>query len=282
MILDGKKISEEIKKEIKKEIQVLENKTGKKPGLAVIIVGDDPASKVYVRSKIKACTEIGMESRLYEMSAECEETEIINKIRELNVDKSIDGILIQLPLPEKFNEGKILDTVSVKKDVDCFTHLNLGKVFLNEKDSLKPCTPSGVIELLTRYNIDFKGKKVVIIGRSNIVGKPLALMFINLGATVTVCNSHTPDISQYTCEADILVSAVGKADFIKENMVKDGAIVVDVGINRVDGKLIGDVDFEKVSKKTSFITPVPGGVGPMTIAMLLRNSLDAFKNNRGW
>lgn len=282
MILDGKLISSEIKEEIKKEIQVLENKSGKKPGLAVIIVGDDPASRVYVKSKIKTCNELGMESRLYELEAECQESEIIEKIKELNADKDIDGILVQLPLPKKFDESRIIDTIAVEKDVDCFTHENLGKVFLNDANSLKPCTPSGVIELLKRYGIDSKGKKVVIIGRSNIVGKPLALMFINLGATVTVCNSHTPDISHYTKEADILVAAVGKPNFITAEMVKEGAVVVDVGINRVDGKLVGDVDFSGVAQKTSFITPVPGGVGPMTIAMLLKNSLEAFKNNRGW
>ncbi|MGL4254520.1 MAG: bifunctional methylenetetrahydrofolate dehydrogenase/methenyltetrahydrofolate cyclohydrolase FolD [Fusobacteriaceae bacterium] len=281
MILDGKKLSSEIREEIREEIKIIYEKTGQKPGLAVIIVGENPASKVYVNSKIKTCTELGMISRLHQLSEDVEESEILDAIKKLNEDEEIDGILVQLPLPPKFKEANIIEAISSKKDVDCFTHENIGKLFLNDKNSLKPCTPQGIIELLKKYEIEFLGKKVVIIGRSNIVGKPLALMFINRGATVTVCNSHTQNLGEITKEADILISAVGKAKFITSEMVKSGAVVVDVGINRVEGKLVGDVDFENVCKKTSHITPVPGGVGPMTIARLMKNTLEAFKNNRG-
>lgn len=280
MILDGKKFSSEIRTEIKDEIGNIYEKTGQKPGLAVIIVGENPASKVYVNSKIKTCTELGMTSRLHSLNGDAEEYEILELIKKLNEDKEIDGILVQLPLPAKFNEANIIEAISPEKDVDCFTHENIGKLFLNEKNSLKPCTPQGIVELLKKYEVEFLGKKVVIVGRSNIVGKPLALMFINMGATVTVCNSHTQNLGEITKGADILISAVGKSKFITADMVKQGAIVVDVGINRVEGKLVGDVDYDRVCEKTSLITPVPGGVGPMTIAMLMKNTLEAFKNNK--
>lgn len=281
MILDGKKFSSEIRVKIKDEVETIYEKTGKRPGLAVIIVGENPASKVYVNSKIKTCTELGMNSKLYEFNNEAEESEILNIIEQLNRDDKTDGILVQLPLPKKFKESNVIEAISPEKDVDCFTHENIGKMFLNEESSLKPCTPQGIMELLKKYEIEFVGKKVVIVGRSNIVGKPLALMFINSGATVTVCNSHTKNLDEITKSADILISAVGKPKFITADMVKPGAVVVDVGINRVEGKLLGDVDFESVSGKTSHITPVPGGVGPMTIAILMKNTLEAFKNNRG-
>ncbi|MGL5964022.1 MAG: bifunctional methylenetetrahydrofolate dehydrogenase/methenyltetrahydrofolate cyclohydrolase FolD [Fusobacteriaceae bacterium] len=281
MILDGKQNSLEIREEIKNEIEVVFKNTDKRPGLAVIIVGENSASKVYVNSKIKSCRELGMKSELYSMSEEVDESEIVNLINQLNEDDNIDGILVQLPLPVKFREANIIEAISPKKDVDCFTHENIGKLFLNEKRSLKPCTPQGIIELLKKYDIEFLGKRVVIIGRSNIVGKPMALMFINEGSTVTVCNSHTKNLTNITREADILVSAVGKPKFITEDMIKKDAIIVDVGINRVEGKLVGDVDFENVNSKASYITPVPGGVGPMTIAMLMKNTFEAFKNSRG-
>lgn len=281
MILDGKKYSSEIREKIQKEVENIYEKTGKKPGLAVIIVGENPASKIYVKSKIKTCMELGMKSRLCEFSDEAEEEEILKMIDELNRDKNIDGILVQLPLPKKFKESNIIEAIAPEKDVDCFTHENIGKMFLNEESSLKPCTPQGIVELLKKYEIEFLGKKVVIVGRSNIVGKPLALMFINCGATVTVCNSHTKNLGEITKTADILISAVGKPKFITSDMVKEKAVVVDVGINRVEGKLLGDVDFENVHGKTAHITPVPGGVGPMTIAILMKNTFEAFKNNRG-
>ncbi|MGL4402931.1 MAG: bifunctional methylenetetrahydrofolate dehydrogenase/methenyltetrahydrofolate cyclohydrolase FolD [Fusobacteriaceae bacterium] len=281
MILDGKKFSSEIRSKIRGEVEIICEKTGKKPGLAVIIVGENPASKVYVNSKIKTCTELGMMSRLHQLSEDAEECEILDFIKKLNEDEDINGILVQLPLPKKFKENNIIEAISPKKDVDCFTHENIGKLFLNEKTSLKPCTPQGIVELLENYEIEVLGKKVVIVGRSNIVGKPLALMFINRGATVTVCNSHTQNLKEITKEADILISAVGRPRFITADMVKQGSVVIDVGINRVEGKLVGDVDFENVSEKTSYITPVPGGVGPMTIAILMKNTLEAFKNNRG-
>ncbi|MGL4980357.1 MAG: bifunctional methylenetetrahydrofolate dehydrogenase/methenyltetrahydrofolate cyclohydrolase FolD [Fusobacteriaceae bacterium] len=281
MILDGKQNSFEIREKIKNEIEVVFKNTDKRPGLAVIIVGENSASKVYVNSKIKSCRELGMKSELYSVSEEVDESEIVNLINQLNEDDNIDGILVQLPLPAKFREANIIEAISPKKDVDCFTHENIGKLFLNEKTSLKPCTPQGIVELLKKYDIEFLGKRVVIIGRSNIVGKPMALMFINEGATVTVCNSHTKNLINITREADILVSAVGKPKFITEDMIKKDAIIVDVGINRVEGKLVGDVDFENVNSKASYITPVPGGVGPMTIAMLMKNTFEAFKNNRG-
>ncbi|MGL5123987.1 MAG: bifunctional methylenetetrahydrofolate dehydrogenase/methenyltetrahydrofolate cyclohydrolase FolD [Fusobacteriaceae bacterium] len=276
-LLDGKKISEEIKKELKKELEELYIKIGEKPGLAVLIIGEDKASKIYVKGKIKACEEIGINSFHYEFPETVSEKELIASLDILNKKKEIHGILVQLPLPQHINEENIINRINPKKDIDCFTPENIGRVFINEKNIVKSCTPSGIIELLHRNKVAFQGKKVVILGRSNIVGKPLALMMINEGATVTVCNSKTKDLDDITKMADILIVAIGKDRFVKKEMIKKDVIIVDVGINRVDGRIYGDVDFEDVLSKVSLITPVPGGVGPMTIAMLLKNNVELFK-----
>ncbi|MDR3259837.1 MAG: bifunctional methylenetetrahydrofolate dehydrogenase/methenyltetrahydrofolate cyclohydrolase FolD [Fusobacteriaceae bacterium] len=279
-IIDGKKISSNIKEEIKKEISVLKEQTGKMPGLAIIIVGENEASKVYVKSKIKSCEEVGIKSINCALPENTSEEEIINTIKEFNKRDDIDGILVQLPLPKNIDEKKIIDVISLNKDVDGFKPENLGLLFLGEKKSLKSCTPLGIMELFYRYNIDLKGKDVVIIGRSNIVGKPMMGFMINAGATATICNSNTKNLEEKIKNADILIVAMGKAKYVKGSMVKNGAVVIDVGINRTENGLCGDVDYEEVSKKASYITPVPGGVGPMTVAMLLKNTLSAFKINK--
>ncbi|MGL4687710.1 MAG: bifunctional methylenetetrahydrofolate dehydrogenase/methenyltetrahydrofolate cyclohydrolase FolD [Fusobacteriaceae bacterium] len=278
VLLDGKKISGEIKNELKKEVEELYIKTGKKPGLAVLIIGEDKASKIYVKGKIKACEEVGINSFQYEFPEDVSEKELMATLDILNEKEEIHGILVQLPLPQHINEKNIINRINPKKDVDCFTPENIGRVFINEKNIVKSCTPAGILELLRRNKVGFQGKKVVILGRSNIVGKPLALMMINEGATVTVCNSKTKDLNDITKSADILIVAIGKDRFIKKEMIKKEAIIVDVGINRVEGKIYGDVDFEDVLSKVSLITPVPGGVGPMTITMLLKNNIELFKN----
>lgn len=278
LLLDGKKISLEIKKELKKEVDELYIKTGKRPGLAVLIVGENKASKIYVNAKVKACEEVGINSFHYEFPDNINEIELLAALDLLNEKEEINGILVQLPLPKNINEENIINRINPKKDVDCFTPENLGRMFLNEEKAIKSCTPSGILELLRRNKVVFLGKKVVILGRSNIVGKPLAIMMINEGATVTVCNSKTKDLQDICKTADILIVAIGKERFIKKEMIKKDAIIVDVGINRVEGKIYGDVDFQDVLSKVSLITPVPGGVGPMTIAMLLKNSVELFKN----
>ncbi|MBC2856604.1 MAG: bifunctional methylenetetrahydrofolate dehydrogenase/methenyltetrahydrofolate cyclohydrolase FolD [Cetobacterium sp.] len=281
-ILDGKKTSEEIRMKLKKEVESLKEKTGRVPGLAVIQVGNNSASQIYVNSKVKHCTELGMESEKYQLGEECSEEYLLNLIEELNNNEGINGILVQLPLPKHINDKKIIEKISIDKDVDGFKPENLGKVFLGDPDALVSCTPLGVLTLMTHYGIELEGKDVVIVGRSNIVGKPMAALLINEGATVTVCNSRTKKLSEKTSKADILIVAVGNSKFIKKEMVKEGAIVIDVGISReIDGKLSGDVDFENVKDKTSFITPVPGGIGPMTIAMLMSNTMKAFKKSIG-
>ena len=271
-ILDGKKIAGEIKSELKSEILELE-KRGIAPGLAVILVGDNPASKVYVRSKEKTCQELGIYSKVISLPQKTSEESLLSAVEKLNRDKKIHGILVQLPLPEHIDESKIIESIDPQKDVDCFHPINVGKMFLGQSKFL-PCTHSGIIEILKRSNIEITGKHAVIIGRSNIVGKPLAIMLINESATVTVCHSKTADLRKKCLEADILISAVGKIGLITENMVKPNAVVIDVGINRTaDDKLAGDVDFEKVKQIAGAITPVPGGVGPMTIAMLMKNTV---------
>lgn len=271
-ILDGKKIASEIKEELKKEVLDLQKKNVY-PSLAVVIVGEDSASKVYVKNKKKACEEIGIKSQVFELPKEIKEKELLDLIQKLNDNKEVCGILVQLPLPSHIDKDKIILAIDPKKDVDCFHPENIGKVFLNSPNFL-PCTPAGILEILKRYNIEVSGKNVMIVGRSNIVGKPLALMMINSGATVTVCNSKTKNLQEICLSADILISATGKAGLIGKDMVKQGAVVVDVGMNRTDeGKLVGDVEFEEVSEIASLITPVPGGVGPMTIAMLMKNTV---------
>lgn len=272
-IIDGKKISAEIKEEVKVEIDKLIEGGKRAPGLAVVIVGENPASKVYVNSKVKTCSALGIYSEKYSLGSEITEGELLKLIEELNVKEEIDGILVQLPLPKHIDEKKVIEAIKPNKDVDGFHPINLGKLVIG-KNEFEPCTPYGIMELLKRYKIDLVGKDIVIVGRSNIVGKPLALMLTNESATVTLCHSKTKDLSQKTLNADIVIMAIGREKFLTEDMVKEGSIVIDVGINRNKlGKLCGDVDFENVSKKTSLITPVPGGVGPMTIAMLMKNTV---------
>ena len=276
-IIDGKAVSAYIKEPVKGEVATL-SENGSVPALAVIIVGDDPASKVYVGNKKKACEMTGMRSVEYALPAETTEEELLALISELNNDKEINGILCQLPVPKHINEDKIIDAIAPEKDVDGFSAENVGKIWLG-KYEISPCTPMGVIELLDYYNIPLEGKNCVIVGRSNIVGKPMAALLLERNATVTVCHSRTKDLTSFTKNADVIVAAVGRANFITADMVKDGAVVVDVGINRLEnGKLCGDVDFENVKDKVSFITPVPGGCGPMTIAVLMKNTLAAYKN----
>ncbi len=277
MILDGKKIAQDLRDNLKDEVAIITEKNNLKPGLAVIIVGENQASKIYVNSKIKACAEVGINSFHIELPENVTEEELLNQVEKLNNDKTVHGILVQLPLPKGLDESKVINKITPTKDVDCFTQVNLGKMFLNEEDAIGSCTPAGIMEILKVSKVELAGKNVVIIGRSNIVGKPLAVMMINAGATVTVCNSKTKNLEDFTKEADVLVVAIGKDRFIKSNMIKKDAIIIDVGINRVDGKIYGDVDFEDVKEKVAMITPVPGGVGPMTIAMLLKNCVKLYK-----
>ncbi|MFA5878570.1 MAG: bifunctional methylenetetrahydrofolate dehydrogenase/methenyltetrahydrofolate cyclohydrolase FolD [Candidatus Margulisiibacteriota bacterium] len=285
-IIDGKAVADKILDEIKTEIVILKEKYHKAPGLAVILVGDNPASQVYVRNKKEACAKLGINSYEYRLSAEANEEELISLIKKLNCDPLIHGILLQLPVPKKFSEYKLISLINPDKDVDGFHPENVGKLLLGLA-AFKSCTPYGICELLKAYQIPTESKHVVIIGRSNIVGKPLAFLLMQkeFNATVTVCHSKTANLKEITKTADILVAAIGQPLFVKADFVKDGAVVVDVGMNRIqleDGqaKLVGDVDFNEVSLKTSFITPVPGGVGKMTIAMLMKNTLDAFKKSQ--
>lgn len=280
MILDGKKTSSQIKEEIKEELKWIKEKVGKVPGLAIVLVGENPASKIYVNSKIKGCAELGFESFAHYLPENVTEEDLLNVIRDLNADEKVDGILVQLPLPKHIDEKKVVETIAFSKDVDGFKPENMGLLFLGDKNSIKPCTPSGIVELFKRYELEVEGKDVVIIGRSNIVGKPMAGFFINEGATVTICNSKTKNLAEKLKGADIIVAAMGVAKFVKADMVKDGAVIIDVGINRTAEGLFGDVDFENVAPKCSWITPVPGGVGPMTVAMLFKNTLSAFKRNK--
>lgn len=274
-IIDGKAISAALRAEIAEKTAKLKAEHGITPGLAVIIVGDDPASKIYVRNKEKACTEVGFKSLKYELPADVTQNELNALIDRLNADNKIHGILCQLPLPRGLSEDEVIAHISPEKDVDAFCERNVGKIMLG-KDGFAPCTPAGIIELLERSDIDPSGKRAVVIGRSNIVGKPMAMLLLAKDATVTICHSKTRHLESIAREADILVAAVGRAKFVSADMVKDGAVVIDVGMNRdKDGKLCGDVDFESVAQKASAITPVPGGVGPMTITMLLKNTLSA-------
>lgn len=277
-ILDGKYVSQKVRDSIKKEITEIKKQIKKVPGLAVIQAGDNLASKIYVNSKIKQCAEVGIQSKNFIMSSDVTERELLDKIEDLNKDDSVDGILVQLPLPDHINTPKIIEAIDITKDVDGFKPENLGKVVLGDETALISCTPAGILTLLKEYEIPLEGKDIVVIGRSNIVGKPMTALLINEGATVTVCNSRTKNLAEKTKVADVIIVAIGKANFLKGNMIKNDAIIIDVGINRnEDNKICGDVDFESVKDKVSFITPVPGGVGPMTIAMLLNNTLKAFK-----
>ncbi len=275
-ILSGKEVADFVKNQIKSELKIIEKNNARKPCLAVILVGEDPASKVYVANKQKTCDELGFVSKVYRLAAETSQKELLELIEELNADKTVDGILTQMPLPQHISENEVINKIDPLKDVDCFHPENIGLMFSNHARFL-PCTPFGILELLDFKKINLKGKNVVIIGRSNIVGKPAAILFLQKNATVTICHSKTLDLEKIASQADILVVAIGKARFVTENMIKKGAIVIDVGMNREDGKLFGDVDFANVAKKTSLITPVPGGVGLMTIAMLMKNTLIAYK-----
>lgn len=276
-ILNGKELAKKIRTELKEEVLNLKEKLGKVPGLAIILVGDNPASRIYVNSKIKGCQEIGIESFEYCLDANITEKELLEVIEKLNNDDKVNGILVQLPLPAHIDEKSVISKIALEKDVDGFKPENLGMLFLNDKNALVSCTPAGIMRILDEYKINLEGKDAVIVGRSNIVGKPLAGLFINAGATVTVCNSKTKNLSEKTKNADVVVMAVGKAKLLTSDMVKEGAIVVDVGINRTQDGIVGDVDYDNVAPKCSYITPVPGGVGPMTVAMLFSNTLQAFK-----
>lgn len=278
-IIDGKGFSKKVQQQVKEEHENLKNKTGKTAGLAVIIVGENPASQVYVRNKTRACENVGFYSETIELPASISEDELVEEVKKLNENDKINGILVQLPLPNHIDEMKIINTISPEKDVDGFHALNVGKMVLGDKTGFLPCTPYGIMQLLEEYKIDVVGKDVVIVGRSNIVGKPMALMLIEKGATVKVCNSKTKDLSGKMQRADIIIAAAGVPKLVKAKDVKNGAVVIDVGINRVDGKLCGDVDYDEVIEKVSLITPVPGGVGPMTIASLIKNTLTSYKNN---
>ncbi len=271
--IDGKIISSKIKEELKAEIKTYMIK----PCLAVIQIGNDEASNVYISAKQKACSEVGIYLKHIKFDEDSREIEIINKIIELNNDEYVHGILLQLPIPEKFNEEKLINYISRNKDVDGLTDINVGKL-INNKKCLVSCTPQGIIKLLEESGVSITGKNVVIVGRSKLVGKPLISLFLNNDATVTVCHSKTNNLKEFTKNADILVVAVGKKYLITEDMVKKDSVVIDVGINRIDGKLYGDVDYENVQNKVSLITPVPGGVGPMTVAMLLCNVNTVYKN----
>lgn len=275
-LIDGKVISAAVKQSVADEVSVLKEQ-GIVPGLAVIIVGEDPASKVYVANKEKACEQIGMKSLKYALPESTTNEALLALIDKLNHDDTVSGILCQLPLPRHLNEKAVIEAIDPAKDVDAFHPVNVGRIMTGDYDFL-PCTPAGIMEMLAYENIDIEGKTCVVIGRSNIVGKPMSMLLLHKNGTVTICHSRTKNLKEVCASADILVAAVGRANFVKADMVKEGAVVIDVGINRLDnGKLCGDVDFAQVEPKASYITPVPGGVGPMTIATLMKNTLTAAK-----
>ena len=274
-IIDGKLVSAAVKDRVAAEVKELNNK-GISVCLAVILVGSDPASQVYVANKKKACEQLGIISKEYLLPETTTQDELLKLIKQLNADPTINGILCQLPLPKGLDEKVVIETIDPNKDVDAFHPVNVGRIMIGDYDFL-PCTPAGVMEMLKYYNIDISGKECVIIGRSNIVGKPMSMLLLHQNGTVTIAHSRTTNLAEVTKKADILVAAVGRANFVTADMVKEGAVVIDVGINRIDGKLYGDVDFDNVSKIASYITPVPGGVGPMTIATLMQNTLTAAK-----
>ena len=278
ILLNGKELSDKIKNEVKRIVEEMNSKN-QDIHLCVIQVGDDSASSTYVRNKQNACDYCGIKSTTYKLPHDISEDMLIGLIDELNCDSKVNGILVQLPLLDHLDEHTIIQSISPEKDVDGFNNINSGKLSNNEKDAFVPCTPLGVMEMLKHEGIEVAGKHCVVVGRSSIVGKPMAKLLLNADATVTICHSKTKNLSDITKQADILVCTVGKPGFIKADMVKKGAVVIDVGINRVNDKLVGDVDFEEVSKLASYITPVPGGVGPMTIAMLMSNTLKACENN---
>lgn len=275
--MDGKALSAKLRAALKEETEEFAAKTGIRPGLAVIIVGEDPASKIYVRNKGKACEEVGYRSEIYELPAETTEKDLLDLVHVLNDRADIHGILVQSPLPGHLDESLIVNNISPDKDVDAFHPTNVGRIMIGDYRFL-PCTPAGVMELLKEYDIDPTGKECVVVGRSDIVGKPMAMLLLHANGTVTICHSRTKKLAEVTRRADILVMAIGKADFLTGDMVKEGAVLIDVGMNRnAEGKLTGDIDFATCEPKASYITPVPGGVGPMTITMLMKNTLAAAK-----
>ena len=279
-IIDGKAIAAQVREEVRGGVADLKDRTGKVPGLAAVLVGDDPASATYVRSKRKACEEAGIASWLHDLPARTAQAELLRLVQDLNRDPAIHGILVQLPLPEGIDERAVLETVDPAKDVDGFTFASVGRLVEN-RATLVPCTPAGILELLDREKIPIQGKDAVVVGRSEIVGKPVAMLLLHRHATVTICHSRTADLPGHCRRADILVAAVGRPKLVTGEMIKPGAAVIDVGINRVDGKLVGDVDFESARERAGHITPVPGGVGPMTVALLLRNTLEACGRGAG-
>ncbi len=286
ILIDGKKIAQDIRNELKSDIEKIKISRKAVPGLIAILVGDNSASEIYVRNKAKACEEIGMKAKTEKHPSDMKEKDLLELIELYNNNKEYHGILVQLPLPRHIDEEKIIEAVSPKKDVDGFHPINVGNLVIG-KPAFRSCTPAGIQELLIRYKIETKGKHLVVLGRSNIVGKPIANIMLQkkefANSIVTVCHSAAPDVSYFTKQADILIAAIGSPEFVKGNMVREGVVVIDVGINRIDDRdtskgyrVVGDVDFEQVSKKASYITPVPGGVGPMTIAMLLKNTYEAY------
>lgn len=278
-IIDGRQISQQVKERVKEQVAALTEK-GVQPGLAVVIVGENPASRVYVNNKKKACAECGIVSFEHALPSETSQETLLELVRRLNEDQKVHGILVQLPLPGHMDETAVLNAISPAKDVDAFHPVNVGKIMIGDYSFL-PCTPAGVMELLASTGVSIEGKNCVVIGRSNIVGKPMAMLLLHANGTVTICHSRTKELEKICAEADILVAAVGRAKFVTADMVKPGAIVIDVGMNRVDGKLCGDVDYAAVEPVAGYITPVPGGVGPMTIAMLMQNTVTAAKLSGG-
>ena len=280
-IIDGKAVSARVKEEIAKETAALKEKYGINIGLAVVIVGDDPASRIYVNNKKKACEAVGFESYEYALSADTTQEELLALVDKLNNDDKVNGILVQLPLPKHLDEKAVINSISPEKDVDAFHPVNVGKIMIGEYSFL-PCTPAGIMELIASTGVEIKGKECVVVGRSNIVGKPMSMLLLHVSGTVTICHSKTNDLAEHCRKADILVVAVGVPKLVTGDMIKEGAVVIDVGMNRLEnGKLCGDVDFDSAKEKASFITPVPGGVGPMTIAMLMKNTLTAAKIKHG-
>lgn len=277
LILIGKELSQRIREEIRKEVEGYVALGFRRPGLAVILVGEDPASQIYVKNKINACTKVGIESFFYGLSSNTTTEELLDTVAELNSREEVDGILVQLPLPKQINQEEVILSIHPDKDVDGFHPQNMGRLVARMESGFIPCTPLGIDLLLRHYGIDLRGKDVVIVGAGFIVGRPLSLLMLWRDATVTVCHIHTRDLRKHTLGADILISATGVPHLIKEDMVREGAVVVDVGISKIDGKIVGDVDFERVKDKVSAITPVPGGVGPMTVTGLLLNTLKAYK-----
>lgn len=275
-LIDGKKVSGTIKERVAARVKELQAETGKVPGLAVVLVGEDPASTIYVRNKNKTCEQMGFQSFTHDLPADTGESQLLELVDQLNRNPAVDGILVQLPLPQQINSQRILEAIDPAKDVDGFHPVNFGHLAAGT-EALVPCTPAGIIAMLDHYKIGIEGKHAVILGRSNIVGKPMAFLLLQRHATVTICHSRTRDLKAMARSADILVAAIGRPGFVTADMVQKGAVVIDVGINRVDGKLVGDVAFEEVAKIAAHLTPVPGGVGPMTIAMLMQNTVTAHE-----